>query len=192
MNSENNPSASSSATTSPGGQHKPEHPDPRDPKKEINEADYITREAELAKAAISGVIKDMKQALAQGADVREWTRQHPLIVTGSAIAAGFIAGMLVTPSKEETYKSFFEEKWEHLREKFTPPTTATASVGAEAPPKPQQEEKGSVVSTIIREAIKAIGPTIGGLITGALANQQPDPPQDNGHAAANPTPSSAP
>jgi hypothetical protein len=189
MNSENNPSASSSATTSPGGQHKPEHPDPRDPKKEVNEADYITREAELAKAAISGVIKDMKQALAQGTDVREWTRQHPLIVTGSAIAAGFIAGMLVTPTKEDTYKNFFEEKWEYLRDKFTPPTTATAAVGTEAPPKPVQEEKGSVVSTIIREAIKAIGPTIGGLITAALASQQPDPSpaQGDGHTSATQT-----
>jgi len=121
----------------------------------------------------------MKQALAQGADIREWTRQHPLIVTGSAIAAGFVAGLLVTPSKEDTYKNFFEEKWEYLREKFAPPTTATATVGAEAPPQPQQEEKPTVVSTILREAIKAIGPTIGGLITGALANQQPKPPEDH-------------
>jgi hypothetical protein len=110
----------------------------------------------------------MKRAAAQGVDVRQWTREHPLIMAGTATVAGFVAGMLVTPSKKETFKDFFGDKWEAFKEKMTPPATATATVG-NPPPAASQGEPSSILETIIKQAIQVLGPALGGMITGAMA-----------------------
>src|SRR5438067_312676 len=132
MNSENKPNASSSTgTTSPSAPAKPQTTSEDNSK--ISEADYLARQQEQAKAAISGVLSDMKQALAQGVSLREWTREHPWILMGTAAAAGVAAGMLLTPSKEESFKEFFEEKWEQIKDKFTP-TVPEETARTAAPP----------------------------------------------------------
>src|SRR3954452_4683858 len=113
MNSENNPNVNASGTTSPGAPPKPPQPNggpQADGKKQPSEADYLAKEQAQASAAITAVLADMKRAVAQGVDVREWTRQHPLIMAGTATVAGFVAGMLVMPSKKETFKDFFGDK----------------------------------------------------------------------------------
>jgi len=124
----------------------------------------------------------MKHALAEGANLKEWTRQYPWIVAGAATVGGFLTGMLVTPSKDET----FREKWEALKDKFTPdlnapaaPASPTARTIADQP----GVQSPSIFAVVIREALKAVGPTIGGLITGALAGQQPEP-EGNGHPSS--------
>jgi len=164
-----------SHTTSPGAPQKqpqPQQPSGGEPqgdaKKQTSEADYLAKEQAQASAAISAVLADMKRAVAQGADVRAWTRQHPLIMAGTATVAGFVAGMLVTPSKKETFKDFFGDTWEAFKEKMTPPATATATVGNQPPPAPQGEPS-SILGTIIKQAIQVLGPAIGGMITGAMA-----------------------
>jgi ElaB/YqjD/DUF883 family membrane-anchored ribosome-binding protein len=193
MSNANNPNASgSTGTTSPGGPGKPQQwPPPPHPQalenrvdRKVNEADYLTRQADEARAALTAVVADMKQALADGANVKEWTRQHPWILTSGAAVAGFVAGMLVTPSKESSYK----QMWESLKDKLTPETdepattAATARTIADQP----QAEKPSIVAVVLREVLKAVGPTIGGLITGALAGQPDSPPtQGNGHHPVN-------
>src|SRR5258706_14358834 len=114
MNSENNPNVNASATTSPSGQPKPQQPSekrPADGDKPLTEADFLTREQVQAKAAILAVLADMKHAVAQGADLREWTRQHPLIMAGTATVAGFIAGMLATPVKNVDFQDVFWGTW---------------------------------------------------------------------------------
>lgn len=149
--------------------------------KKVTEADYVTRQADEARAAITAVVADMKKALVEGADLKEWTRQYPWVVAGAATVGGFLTGMLVTPSKDET----FREKWEALKDKLTPdvnpqaPPGATARTIADQP----QAESPSILAVVIREALKAVGPTIGGLITGALAGQQAAP-DGNGHPAS--------
>jgi hypothetical protein len=160
---------------------KQQHPGGDKDKKQPTEADFLTREQDQAKAAISAVLADMKRAVAEGADVREWTRQHPLIMAGTATVAGFIAGMLVMPSKHESVKSYWGEKWEAFQQKMMPPTTATATVGTEAPPAPAapQAEPPSILGTVVREAMKSLGPMLGGLISGIAAGQAAQP--ENGH-----------
>ena len=148
--------------------------------KKVTEADYITRQADEARAAISAVVGDMKKAIADSANIKEWTRQYPWVVAGAATVAGFVTGMVVTPSREET----FREKWESLKDKLTPDvgapqpsSTATARTIADQP----QAESPSILAVVMREVLKAVGPTIGGLITGALAGQQANPDDGNGH-----------
>jgi hypothetical protein len=151
--------------------------------KKVTEADYVTRQADEARAAITAVVTDMKKALVESANLKEWTRQYPWMVAGAATVGGFLAGMVVTPSKDET----FREKWEALKDKLTPevapeaPAGATARTIADQP----QAESPSMFAVVIREALKAVGPTIGGLITGAFASQQPEP-AGNGHPASDP------
>ena len=110
----------------------------------------------------------MKKALAEGANLKEWTRQYPWVVAGAATVTGFLAAMVVTPSKEET----FREKWESLKDKLTPdleaPSSDTARTIAD---QPRAGDNPSIMAVVLREALKAVGPTIGGLITGALAGQ---------------------
>jgi hypothetical protein len=119
----------------------------------------------------------MKQALAQGVSLREWTREHPWILMGTAAAAGIAAGMLLTPSKEESFKEFFEEKWEQIKDKLTPTVPPESARGAET----AQPEKSSPLVSILRETIKALGPALGGIISGALAGQAVKEEPHNGH-----------
>jgi hypothetical protein len=191
MNNENKTNVNATGTTSPGGPGRPPQPQPSPPQKledrvdkKVTEADYTTRQADEARAAITAVVADMKHALAQGANLKEWTRQYPWIVAGAATVGGFLTGMLVTPSKEET----FREKWEALKDKFTPDVgvgetgaspEATARTIADQP----EAQNPSFLAVLLREALKTIGPTIGGLITGALAGQPAEPgASGNGHS----------
>ena len=179
MNNANKPNGSVSGTTSPTGQQAEES--------KVSEADYVTQQAEQAKRAIAAVIGDMKDAISGSADVREWTRQYPWMLTGTAAVAGFVAGVAVTPPKEESFKDFFGEKWQELKDSLTPNVATetdkaqTARTIADQPA--SQEEKPSWFAVVLREVLKTVGPTIGGLITGALAGQQAQKPphEGNGH-----------
>lgn len=162
-----------------------------DAKKQPSEADYLANEQAQASAAITAVLADMKRAVAQGVDVRAWTRQHPLIMAGTATVAGFVAGMLVTPSKKETFKDFFGDKWEAFKEKMTPPATATATVG-NPPPPAAQGEPTSILETIVKQAIQVLGPAIGGMVTGAMAGEAEGAKNGHPEAASHPAPESAP
>jgi len=150
--------------------------------KKVTEAAYVTEQAEQAKAAIASVLGDMKGAIAQSVNLKEWTRQYPWITTASAAVAGFVAAMAVTPSKDESLK----EKWEAFKDKLTPDLSAKQpEVNARTvADQPAQDDNPSWFSVVLREVLKAVGPTIGGMLTGALAGQ---PAQDedahsgNGH-----------
>jgi len=148
-----------------------------EPKKQ-SEADFIAEQQEHARAAISQTIVDMKQAVVQSVDVAEWTRQHPWILMGAAAAVGVVAGRLITPSKEEKLTEFFEEKWEKIKDKFTPaaPAEAAARSVADAP-----AEKPSFVGSVLKETMKTVGPMLLGLITSYMEQQHNKDEANNGH-----------
>lgn len=147
-------------------------------KKETSEADFISAQQVQARSAITQTIADMKHALAEGVDVREWTRQHPWILMGTAAVAGVVAGMMVTPSKDEKFREFFEAKWEKMKERFTPevpPEAATRAAGAAT------EEKPSMLGSILKETMKAVGPAVMGLVTSMMEKQAARGEDENGH-----------
>lgn len=119
----------------------------------------------------------MKRAVADGGNLREWTRQYPWILTGTAAVAGFAAGMLVVPSKDES----FRDKWEALKDKLTPEAPAEGSQAAAAKAGAKAEQPTSVLGTVLREAMKAVGPMLGGLITSVMAHQNPQSGDGDGH-----------
>jgi hypothetical protein len=99
--------------------------------------------------------------------------------------------MLVTPSKKETFKDFFGDKWEAFKDKMTPPATATATVGNPPPPAPQGEPT-SILGTIIKQAIQVLGPAIGGMVTGAMAGEAEGAKNGHPESDSHPAPESAP
>jgi hypothetical protein len=149
------------------------------------------------------VIGDMKQALAQGADVKEWTRLHPWVMVGGAAVAGLAAGLMLIPSSKASRKKhdpvyeFFGEHWDEIKDKLNglspagaaaaaaAATAATSTAAAQQQAAAQGQVKPpSVLGNLVSEVMKIVGPTLGGLITGALAGaqQQEEPhPEGNGH-----------
>lgn len=152
----------------------------------MTEADYLTRQQEQAKSAIGAVIADMKSAAFSALDVKEWTRQHPWVVSGVAAAAGFAAGMLLTPGKDETFKKFWEEKWESIKDRLTPAPAPETASRLGAPPPPQRSTLGALLS----EALKVIGPSLGALLSGVIAGEQvkDEVVQHGGNGHADPMP----
>jgi hypothetical protein len=147
--------------------------------KKVTEAAYVAEQADQAKAAIASVLGDMKGAIAQSVNLKEWTRQYPWIMTASAAVVGFAAAMAVTPSKDESLK----DKWEAFKDKFTPDLSAKPEVNARTvADQPAQGDSPSWFSIVLREVLKAVGPTIGGMLTGALASQPAQDPESSGHA----------
>lgn len=97
---------------------------------------------------------------------------------GSAAVVGTLLGRLITPPKDEKFKEFFEEKWEKMKDRFTPATPAETSSRSAAGP---QAEKPSMFGSILRESMKAVGPALVGLITTMMDKQGAGDEPENGH-----------
>ena len=94
------------------------------------ERQYLDDQAAQAKAGMIETLREMKATAWKAADPRVSVRQHPWIVAGSAVAAGFLAGALLTPATgnrvrpERTPTSATVDPPTHPQE---PPTSATSS-----------------------------------------------------------------
>jgi hypothetical protein len=69
---------------------------------ELSEADYLARESELTKLALTRTLEDLKSSLRSTADLRLWTRKHPWAALGIAAAAGFSAAAVVASKRSES------------------------------------------------------------------------------------------
>lgn len=66
-----------------------------------SEPGFLTDRAADARTAIGRRLCDMKETLTKLTGVRSCAARHPWILTGSAVAAGFLAGAVLTPSASE-------------------------------------------------------------------------------------------
>ena len=90
-----------------------------------SERGFLTDCAADAQSAIGRKLCDMRHTLTTMADVRSCAARHPWILTGSAVAAGVVAGAVLTPPARERIRK-------------TPETPAGSA--AEAPPAPREQE----------------------------------------------------
>lgn len=60
---------------------------------------FLAEQAANARTAMMQTVREMKQTLARAADARICARQHPWIATGSAVAAGFVAGAVLSRAR---------------------------------------------------------------------------------------------
>lgn len=82
------------ATTSNSGQpHLPDHDHHHENK------DFIAREMELTKEAMTKTAGEIWQHVPSTEDVAAWTKANPMLAVGIAAGAGLLAGFMVAPSR---------------------------------------------------------------------------------------------
>jgi hypothetical protein len=137
---------------------------------DMSESDYLARQAEVAKLAISRALSDAKAALAEGLDPKEWTRRYPFVAVGSAIAAGFAAAVLTIPSKEQQEL----HKLEKIRRAMHPEPESAKEAKAEQKP---------LWSTLLHEAVQLIRPVLVSAVSAGIGRASA-PHEGDGHDPA--------
>ncbi len=137
-----------------------------------SESEYLSAQAETAKAAITHALLEAKTALAEGLDPKEWTRRYPLIAIGSAAAAGFVAALLAIPSKEQQEL----KRLAKLHRAMHPEADTTKTPAEESPN--QKPAARSMWITLLLEATSLIRPLLISAIT-SLIRPPPKPPPQN-------------
>lgn len=177
---ENSSGDSSKAETSKTEQRNPHTP--------TGEADFLTTQANDAKAAISAVLGEFGKDLGKTVDPRKWTEQYPWISLAVAAVGGFTAASVLVPSKEQQALRRLERIERALRPE--PVVAATKENGqAATDAKAKAGSGGGIFSTIIVQALKALQPILLSAITGGVtaAAAKPDP-EDIAAASGNPPP----
>lgn len=113
------------------------------------ERDFLADQATDAKAAMAHTLHDIKHSAGKAVNVRLCAGQHPWILIGSAVAAGFAAGIIVTPARPKLFKD------------------TQSSDDAESQPRSQGQETprtkqtfllsivGTVLASILRTVVQA-------------------------------------
>ena len=159
MNESRPSNESASGTTSTiapvaRGTSEPEVPAEPNGKKpaSLSEADFLAKQAADASAAMRNAWADLKRTLVHSADVRAWAQKYPWLTTGAAVAVGVVAGYALTPRDRDEVR----EMWESFKDKLAGVKEEAAK--EPAPPRP------SMLSTLMREAIKVAGPLLTTLV----------------------------
>jgi len=69
-----------------------------------SESRFLANQAANALSAMSQTLRDMKETLKVMGNVNLLAKQHPWVVTGSAVAVGFVTGAALTPSRKKKLK----------------------------------------------------------------------------------------
>ena len=99
-----------------------------------SERGFLADRAADARTAIGRKLCDMKETLTRMAGVRSCAARHPWILTGSAVAAGVVAGAVLTPSARKRVR----------RTRKTPPGSA-----AEGPPDRRDQETPRTTKSLL-------------------------------------------
>ena len=129
---------------------------PLPPMSPRSERDYLADQAADAGTAMIRTLQDMKTTLTQAVGVDSCTKRHPWLATGSAVAAGFVAGTVLTSSART-----------HITH-AVPAPEPLLQPGCEgrASPQPKKSVLFSIVGTLMANILRilvqgAIGTAIG-------------------------------
>lgn len=154
---------------------------------ESSEADFLTLQQEHAKAAIGRVVSELKGALADGANPKEWMQQYPWATLGVSAVAGFVATTLLVPSREQQALKKLAEIERALnpgraeRERDDHPDSIDGKAGADD----YKAGKQSFMTSLLGEAIKAVRPALISLLTAGVTAKaaKPSPEEIQAQAA---------
>jgi len=127
-----------------------------------SESRYLADQAADARTAMMQTVREMKQTLANATDVRICARQHPWIATGSAVAAGFVAGAVLSSRRS------------------TSATTSPAPADAGAPPdstglEPAHAKTGFLMATLGTALTGIVQTLVQGFIAAAVVASEVEP-----------------
>jgi hypothetical protein len=159
-------------------------PTEADQKSSLTEAQYLDRQAEEARRAISQVFADIKHELAEGADPRQWAKAYPWWTMAGSLAAGFVAAAGVIPSKEDQAL----KRLAKLEKALHPPPPPVSEDGE----RHRDHERGGLLSALGHELISAVKPVLLSALTAGVGGrmarsgpQKPEAPQNTAPPAAN-------
>ena len=177
MNPDNANSASTTGTTSPSGGASP-------PPGPFSEAEFLAKQQEAAKRAISNVVTQLTHDIGRGLDPRGWTKEHPWMMVAGATVAGFVGAVMAVPSKEEQAL----RRLARLEEALLPKTKAEPKAAAAAGDAKHVDEddggaksyaKGhtSFLGGLGRQVLEAVKPAILSALTAGITAKasQPEP-----------------
>lgn len=109
--------------------------------------DAVAHTVEDVKSAVGSVtdtVQETVESVKEAFNLSEHVRRHPWMSLGGAVAAGFVGGYLLGPSRSEERRS---EEWAELWEDL-PLRQASRPVAAPVPPPSQEESEGGILQTL--------------------------------------------
>jgi hypothetical protein len=161
MSSDNDGSAAGSGATST----------PPPPK--VSEQDYLDRQMQEARDAISRTLQEMADSVNNMADPRAWIEQHPWASLTTGAAVGFFLASSVTPTNEET----LAERLKSLIPERSRKESQPIFIRAEEPKR----------SRLLNPLIKAVTSAVAASVAAAVRAHTADVGHgDNGHESEEP------
>jgi hypothetical protein len=151
----------------------------------LTESQYLARQQQDAKAAISRTAKELQQELLRSADPRAWMLTHPWATLGAAVVAGFAAASVATPTKEEQALSRLAKLEAALNDRNGHDSDNHSDGHS-------RDKKPSPLSKLSGILFQIVQPVVASAVAGITANMtnqsNPSDQQDQGAAPSNPTP----
>jgi hypothetical protein len=150
-----------------------------------SDADFLSRQAEEAMAAIKRTLTEMKGELAEGVNPVEWAREYPWLTLGASAVAGFVATSMLVPSKEEQALrklARIERALNPERHRREPAKHEDNNGNGKADH--AEAGGGGMMSMLARELIKTLRPALVSLITAGVAGKVAKPSEEEMKAAA--------
>jgi hypothetical protein len=154
------------------------------PAAKLSETEYLAREADQARAAITATMDQMRDSLKEAADVRAWARRYPWATLGAAAAAGFVAAKAVLPKRSRSH----DDEEPALLEKILNDEKIAARVKELAEQEEGERSGDSVLQTVGMTLLRTFGPAVQSAITAALAAKAAQPGPEDVCPASDETP----
>ncbi len=141
---------------------------------------YLRKQADEARQAVAQGVNDLKVALARGVDPRVLPRKFPFITVGAVAVTGFVAALMVIPSREQQELRRLERIRRAMTPDPEPARKAAAKAEATADKAVKGESKTPLWMTLVKEGVQAARPILVSLVTASLAakkqqNEHPEP-----------------
>ncbi len=139
---------------------------------DLSETEYLAREAEQARGAISNTIGRMRQSLVDAADVRAWARRYPWATVGAAAAAGFVAAAALVPGRRREQP---EPREPSLLERILSDEQIAERLKQLAAEDEARPPRDSTARAVVSTLVQTFGPAVQSAILSALAAKAAPP-----------------
>jgi hypothetical protein len=148
-------------------------PPNKPPRAKASEAEYLAREADDARGAISHTLDQMRASLKDAGDVRAWARTYPWTTLGAAAAAGFLVASALVPKRDRR-----EKEDAALLERILTDEQIAARLRELAAEDGGKASGEGAVHIFVDTLLKTFGPAIQSAVAAALAAKAAQPSEN--------------
>jgi hypothetical protein len=175
MNSAYTPSASNTGGTPPTARP----PQGKSISDDLTEAQYLHLQAANAKAAIKETLTDFGRSMGGVVDPRALTGEHPWLALAGAAVAGFAAGAVLMPSKEQRALKRLAEFERALGLRPPKRDTGTDSQSSDDTTATGKPVKKGLLASLAGDLIRSVGPALASALTAGMATEATEQAQSN-------------